>query len=56
MIIEDCEVDSYILNDMDVTQFSKDKEMRGRLRNLIWRHRDVFKGFARTKGVKHKLS
>eukprot|EP00171_Calliarthron_tuberculosum_P002219 IDg2219t1 len=41
--------------EMDVTQFSEDEKLRRRLRDLIWKHRDIFKGFAKIKGVKHKI-
>ena len=54
-IIEDHEVDSYIEHDLDVSQFSKNQAMRNLLKDLIWNHRSVFKGFARIKGVTHKI-
>ena len=54
-VIEESEVDQYILSEIDVSQFSSDAVMQKRLTDLIWKHRDIFKGFACIRGVQEKI-
>lgn len=54
-VIEDSDVDDYILQELDVGQFAEDCAMREKMRKWICRNRAVFKGFAKIKGVLHKI-
>ena len=52
--ISDADVDTTIL-DMGLFQFHPEKGVREILREVLWKHRAVFKGLGRIKGVQYKI-
>ena len=52
--ISDAEVGD-ALRDMDLSQFHGERHVQGRLRNVLWRRRAVFKGLGKIKGVQHQI-
>lgn len=54
-VIGDCKVEPYTLRDLDVSTLSNDPKMQKRMRDLKCKNREVFKRFARTNGVKHRI-
>ncbi len=54
-VIEDHEVDDYLLNKIDYSEFSKDPARRNGLRDLLREKREIFKGMGCIAGVKHRI-
>lgn len=54
-VIEDEDLDKFIKEDLDVSQFSSDDRRRNWLRKLICDHRQIFEGFACITGHSHTI-
>ena len=54
-MLEGADVDRYLKRESDYTEFSEDPHMQQKLRGLLWRKREIFKGLGRIKGVKHEI-
>lgn len=54
-VIEDADVD-HSLQHMDFREFSPHPAKQNRLRKLLWKRRDIFKGLGKIKGVNHIIA
>lgn len=53
-VIEDEDVDDHIKH-MDLSDFHSDNLIQENLRNVLWKHREVFKGMGCVKGYEHEI-
>ena len=54
-VMEGANVDQYLKVEADYSEFSSDPHMRGKLHELLWSRREIFKGLGRIKGVNHEI-
>ena len=54
-VLEGDDVDHYLKQEADYSQFSNDQAVRQKITDLLWRKRAIFKGLGCIKGVKHEI-
>jgi len=45
-----------VIQKMDLEEFSEDKQQKGRLKDVIWEFREIFKGIGCVKGYQHVIN
>ena len=53
-VVEDMEVDTTI-QELPLIEFYPSPKMQQKLRDILWKHRQIFKGVGCIKGLKHKI-
>lgn len=55
-VVEDRDIDEYLMKEIEYSEFSADTGMQQKLRALLWEKRGIFKGFGKIAGVQHKIA